>query len=454
MATAVDVGLRSPVGGWGGGPRVRARVVSPATPEAFADALCDAGAAGAIARGNGRSYGDAAQRDGGLVLETSRLRQIALDEQDGTVDAEAGATIGELVARLVPAGWMLPVVPGTQHATVGGAIASDVHGKNHVSAGSFVHHLDSITLLTAAGTVRRLEPERHRDLFFATVGGMGLTGIVLSARLRVERLATTTVAVDTDRVNDLDAVLAVLEDTTAGPERVAWLDLLGPRSVRGIVTASSRDALGPGLTGSPGQATVEPGMKVPEHWPGGLLRPGAVRALNDLRWRRAPRCERGRPRRLGAQLFPLDALAHWPRLYGQHGLIQYQFAVPAGREDVLTTAIGRLRAAGAPCYLAVLKRFGDRRGGPLSFPIRGWTLALDIPAAAPRLMATLDSIDEFVAGAGGRVYLTKDARLGGDMLRTMYPLLPAWQRTRRQIDPEGLWRSDLAVRTGLLEVAP
>jgi decaprenylphospho-beta-D-ribofuranose 2-oxidase len=424
--------------------------VSPATPDAFTNAIQTAGGTGAIARGMGRSYGDAAQLDGGLVLETSGLSEISLDVGNGVVEAGAGVTLGQLVARVVPEGWMVPVVPGTQHATVGGAIASDVHGKNHVACGSFVHHLDSITLLTAAGQVRRLGPELQRDLFLATVGGMGLTGIILSAELRLERLASTTVAVDTDRVDDLDAALTALGRDEAGPERVAWLDLLGVGSVRGVVTSSSRDSNGPaGLAGHE-RASVQARVTVPERCPARFLCPGTVRVLNELRWRRAPRRERGRSRRLGAQLFPLDAIAAWPRLYGRRGLIQYQFAVPAGREDVLAVAVHRLRRAHAPCYLAVLKSFGERSGGPLSFPISGWTLALDIPRATPQLSATLDSIDELVAEAGGRVYLTKDARLRPEMLRTMYPLLPAWQKTRQEVDPDGLWRSDLALRTGLL----
>ena len=427
--------------------------ISPRTAGEFAAAIEAADAAGAIARGMGRSYGDAAQLDGGLVLQTSALGEVSLDAETGVVDAGAGVTLGDLIARVVPEGWMVPVVPGTQHATIGGAVASDVHGKNHVASGSFVHHLDSITLLTAAGELRRLGPERERELFLATVGGMGLTGIILSARLRLERLSSTIVTVDTDRVDTLDAVLAVLGGRQGGPERVAWLDLLGAHPVRGVVTSSSRDATDPAGLAGPGRANVRARVTIPERWPAQLLAPGTVRALNELRWRRAPRRERGRPRRIGGQLFPLDAIAAWPRLYGRRGLLQYQLAVPAGREDVLATVVDRLRQAHAPSYLAVLKRFGERSGGPLSFPISGWTLALDIPRAAPQLSATLDRLDELVAEAGGRVYLTKDARLRPEMLRAMYPLLPAWQMTRRHTDPKGLWRSDLAVRTGLVEAA-
>ncbi|MGI8428549.1 MAG: D-arabinono-1,4-lactone oxidase, partial [Solirubrobacteraceae bacterium] len=192
---------------------------------------------------------------------------------------------------------------------------------------------------------------------------------------------------------------------------------------------------------------------VPARWPAGVLRASTVRAFNALRWGRAPRRERGRPEGLGAHMFPLDALTAWPRLYGPRGLLQYQLVVPAGQERVLHTVIERQRRARVPCFLAVLKDFGAANEAPLSFPIAGWTLALDFPRAAPGLDALLDGFDELVAAAGGRVYLSKDSRLRPETVRAMYPRLEQWRTVRDRADPDGLWRSDLALRTNLISAA-
>lgn len=189
---------------------------------------------------------------------------------------------------------------------------------------------------------------------------------------------------------------------------------------------------------------------VPAWWPGALLRPGTVALFNELRYRMAPARERGRVESIGSHMFPLDALVAWPRLYGRAGFLQYQLVVPFGAEAVLQAVIGELRRASVPCYLAVLKDFGEANAAPLSFPMAGWTLALDLPRAAPGIWAALDRCDEMVAAAGGRVYLSKDSRMRPDALRAMYPRLEEWRAVRDQADPDGVWRSDLATRTGLV----
>jgi decaprenylphospho-beta-D-ribofuranose 2-oxidase len=256
-------------------------------------------------------------------------------------------------------------------------------------------------------------------------------------------------AVDTDRVADLDGALAALA-ATGGSHRVAWLDLLGARPVRGIVTRAGHiDRPGASET-SQGRATVRARARVPSRWPGGLLRPAVVRAFNELRFRRSPQRERERIESIGEHMFPLDTLDAWPRLYGARGFLQYQLVVPSGRERVLQLVIERLRRARVPCYLAVLKDFGPANPAPLSFPLGGWTLALDLPRAASGLDALLDGFDDLVAEAGGRVYLAKDARLRPAALGAMYPRLAEWQRVRDELDPDGMWRSDLALRTGLI----
>jgi decaprenylphospho-beta-D-ribofuranose 2-oxidase len=240
---------------------------------------------------------------------------------------------------------------------------------------------------------------------------------------------------------------------------VAWLDLLGARPGKGIVTRAEPLEASPAEPGEASRAarmrgavpTVRARARVPRRCPPGLLRPATVAAFNELRFRRAPRHERGHVEPLGSHMFPLDKLDAWPRLYGPRGFLQYQLVVPRGAEDVLRAVIERLRRARVPCFLAVLKDFGPAHGAPLSFPIEGWTLALDLPRAAAGLYPALDACDALVAAAGGRVYLSKDARLSSSAVSAMYPRLAEWRAVRDRADPERLWRSDLALRTGLVQ---
>ncbi len=449
---AAPAAERKTVSGWGHGPAVPVELVCPDSVDRLRAAVNSyrgrGGRPGAIARGMARSYGDAAQLRRGLVLDTTGLKGFRLDQHRGTVTAAAGVTLGGLLEELVPAGWIVPVVPGTQHVTVGGAIASDIHGKNHGTAGTFGSYVRALGLLTATGEV--LELTRDDQLFNATVGGMGLTGVIVWAELALRPVGSSLLSVDTDRVEDLWEALAALS-TPGGPHRVAWLDLLGRSLGRGIVTrAEHLDRAAAGGVG--GRATVAARATVPRRWPGGPLRASTIRAFNELRFRRAPRHARGEIESLGTHMFPLDALRAWPRLYGPRGFVQYQLVVPPGREQVLQGVIEQLRRARVPCFLAVLKDFGEANDAPLSFPLAGWTLALDLPRAAPGLAGALNRCDELVAEASGRVYLTKDARLSAGMVRAMYPRLEEWRAIRDQADPDGLWRSDLGLRTGL--VAP
>jgi decaprenylphospho-beta-D-ribofuranose 2-oxidase len=437
------------ISGWGGGPGAPVSLLQVIDTDALASALAARPTSGAIARGMGRSYGDAAQLTGGLVLEATQLKRFALDAGDGTVTAEAGVTLGELLPALVPAGWMVPVLPGTQHVTVGGAIASDIHGKNHGSDGTFGTHVTAIQLLSAAGELLELEP--GDALFAATLGGMGLTGVIVSAQIRLRPIRSPLLSVDTDRCGTLDAVLAALA-SPGGPYRVAWLDLLCSRPGRGVVTRADHldEPVAAKRAPSRRGPIVAARATVPRRWPRGVLRPGTVQLFNDLRFRRFPRRERGQLEGIGKHMFPLDVLDAWPRLYGPRGFVQYQLVVPPGQERVLELVIETLRRTRVPCYLAVLKDFGPANGAPLSFPIEGWTLTLDLPRSAPGLAAALARCDELVVTAGGRVYLSKDDRLAPATVAAMYPRLAEWQAVRDGADPDGVWRSDLGLRTGLV----
>jgi decaprenylphospho-beta-D-ribofuranose 2-oxidase len=431
------------VSGWGGGPGAEVHVIRAERVEDVRAAIERSEAA--IPRGMGRSYGDAAQLSGGVVLELTSLKGYELDRERGLLTAQAGTTLGELLDVVVPAGWMLPVVPGTQHVTIGGAVASDIHGKNHGVHGTFGSHVRELGLLRADGELVRLAP--GDELFRATIGGMGLTGVVVWAQVALRAVSSAWLSVDTDRVETLDGALAVLRGQ-GGPHRVAWLDLLGPRAGRGVVTRAEHASAAP--TAKRATATVRSRATVPARWPAGLLRPETLRAFNELRFRRSPRRTRGELEPIGRHMFPLDALDAWPRLYGHQGFFQYQLVVPYGAEHVLEQVIELLGRERVPCYLAVLKDFGPENDAPLSFPLAGWTLALDIPRAATGATALLERFDELVAEAGGRVYLSKDARLRPDTLAAMYPRLEEWRSARDRADPNGMWRSDLAIRTGLV----
>lgn len=493
--SAADTVVRTPppvreriLCGWGRTGSGRCSVIAPRDAEDVLRALTapTAPTTGVIARGAGRSYGDAAQNTDGVVLDTTGLdRIVEIDRERRLVIAQAGVTVAQLLSVLASHGLTLPVVPGTRHVTVAGAIASDIHGKSHHRDGAFARHVVSISLCTPARGLLDVSAEDEPELFYATLGGMGLTGVVVQATLRAEPLSSPWLVADADRTDSLAHTL----DAMSGPERhrysVAWLDLMadGPRFARAIVsradpfpadrlwveTPSSvsrtqgEAGLGRPVLAAQGPArrrrgerdrypralAKEPFLNVPAGFSSGLLRPAAVRAFNALRWHRAPRRERGRKLAVVPYLFPLDAVGAWNHLYGQAGLIQYQLVIPTGQEPALERCFELIAARRLPVYLAVLKRFGAASGGPMSFPLAGWTLALDLPAAADRLRATLDELDQIVAACGGRVYLSKDCRLGRDALVAMYPRLDLFQEQRALVDPDGVLRSDLAVRLGL-----
>jgi decaprenylphospho-beta-D-ribofuranose 2-oxidase len=429
--------------------------VRPRSYDEATTAVLACGPRGAIARGLGRAYGDAAQNAGGLVFDMTGLDRIrSIDTEAGTVHCEAGVSLHRLMKALLPLGWFVPVTPGTRYVTVGGAIGADIHGKNHHGEGSFTRHVDGIDLLTADGTVHSLTPED--DLFRATAGGMGLTGVVLAARIRLLRVETSFMSVDTERATDLDDLMSRL---SAGDHRyrysVAWIDLLarGGRTGRAVLTRgehAQRDALPPAARRTPLVFRPVRLPAAPRHLPDGLLGRTSVGLFNELWYRKAPRHTRsGRLQPLSAFFHPLDGVPHWNRIYGRGGFVQYQFVVGYGREDVLRRIVRRIQRRGCPSFLAVLKRFGAGDPGWLSFPMPGWTLALDIPAALPGLGAFLDELDEEVADAGGRVYLAKDSRLRPELLATMYPHLGDFRALRATLDPRSVFTSDLARRLGL-----
>ncbi len=425
--------------GWGRTAPTAADVVRPAGAAQVAELIAARPARGLLARGAGRSYGDAAQNAGGIVVDTGELADIREPGAAGEIECGAGATLDAVLQRIVPAGWFLPVTPGTRHVTVGGALAFDVHGKNHPVAGTFARHAASIDLVDGLGVARSAVP--GDPLFDATAGGLGLTGIVTRIRLRTRAMASATMLVDTQRTGSLEHTVEALESSTR-EYRVAWLDTL--RGARGVVTLADHAPVGDPLSWDAPHTRTVPG--VARAWASRVLTPRRIAAFNSLYFHRAPRDRTGEPVPLADFHYPLDAVADWNLLYGPRGFVQYQLACPevSGIAAVLTV----LRAERSPAFLAVLKRFGGPAPGPLSFPIAGYTLALDLPAA-PALGPLLDRLDHLVADHGGRVYLAKDARMRPRLLAKMYPRLDEWQEIRAVADPHRVFRSDLTRRLGL-----
>ena len=439
------------VTGWGRTAPSSARLVRPRTFEEAALAVRGCGARGGIARGLGRAYGDAAQNAGGEVFDMTGLDRIhAIDADGGTVLCDAGVSLHRLMEVLLPLGWFVPVTPGTRYVTVGGAIGADIHGKNHHVSGSFSRHVLSFELLTADGQVRTVVP--GTPLFEATAGGMGLTGVILTATVRLQPVRTTWMSVDTERASDLDDLMARLADTDHRYRySVAWIDLLarGRATGRAVLTRGDHaplEALPRAARHEPLSFRTSRLPAAPSFVPEGLLSRTTVGLFNELWFRKAPRARTGELQRIPAFFHPLDGVPHWNRIYGRGGFVQYQFVVGHGREDTLCRIVRRISQRRCPSFLAVLKRFGDADPGWLSFPVPGWTLALDIPASLPGLGAFLDELDEEVAAAGGRVYLAKDSRLRPDLLAAMYPRLDDFRALRAELDPRGVFTSDLSRR--------
>ncbi|MFF4900362.1 FAD-binding protein [Streptomyces sp. NPDC001068] len=455
-AESAPPGTAVPVTGWGRTAPTVARLIRPRTYQEAANAIRNCGARGGIARGLGRAYGDAAQNAGGAVLDMTALDRIhAIDADGGTLLCDAGVSLHRLTEVLLPLGWYVPVTPGTRQVTVGGAIGADIHGKNHHVSGSFSRHVLSFELLTADGQVRTVS--RGTPLFDATAGGMGLTGVILTATVRLLPVETSYMTVDTERATDLDDLMHRL---TTSDHRyrysVAWIDLLarGAATGRAVLTRGDhapREALDEDTRAGRAPLAFRPRQlpAAPAFVPEGLLGRTSVGLFNELWYRKAPRARTGQLQRIAAFFHPLDGVPHWNRVYGRGGFVQYQFVVGYGREEALRRIVDRISERRCPSFLAVLKRFGDADPGWLSFPVPGWTLALDIPAGLPGLGLFLDELDEEVAAAGGRVYLAKDARLRPDLLAAMYPRLADFRALRAELDPHGVFVSDLSRRLGL-----
>ena len=379
-----------------------------------------------IARGNGRSYGDAALNPDMTLSMLAMDRMHAFDTQTGRLTCEAGVLLADILGVFVPRGWFLPVVPGTKFVTVGGMIAADVHGKNHHIDGSFGAHVESLILVTADGETRTCSRTENVDLFRATLGGMGLTGIILSASFRLKPIETAFVLEETLAARDLDETMALFKTSANWPYSVAWIDCLaqGTKQGRSLLMRGrfmERRGLPEPLTAHPLRPVAGRQLTVPIDAPSVLLNRHTIRVFNEGYYRRGARLSRPRLVHFDRFFFPLDRLRAWNRLYGRRGFVQYQCVLPKGESPIgIRALLDRISTARHASFLAVLKLFGPVGEGLLSFPMEGYTLTLDFPLR-PDTPALLITLNDITHRYGGRVYLANDAFCTSEWVRQGYP---------------------------------
>jgi decaprenylphospho-beta-D-ribofuranose 2-oxidase len=417
------------------------RLARPEKQAALAALLSEASAP---AIGRCRSYGDACLNSGGAAIDMTRLdRFVDFDPETGHLTVEAGLQLGEIVRIFAPRGWLPAVLPGTGFVTVGGAIANDVHGKNHHGTGSFGQHVLSAVLSNAHGT-QEVSPDAAPELFRATMGGLGQTGVISQATLRLQKTKGDIVTLTERRAETLADFLVMLDGSSAS-YTVGWIDATatGAALGRGILEEAETGA---GLLPKP-----RPAKSVPRDAPGFALSSPVVKLFNGAYFRRIPKAGRTRVRSVQDFFFPLDRIHNWNRLYGKRGFHQFQCVVPVAAAEALRDMLARISRAGLASPLAVLKRMGPGRAGHLSFPMEGYTLAVDFPnkPGAAKLIAALEDI---TAEAGGRIYLAKDALATRERIHAMYPERLAWAKIVAEADPSGAFQTDLVRRLGLRDL--
>ncbi|GGB55399.1 FAD-binding oxidoreductase [Blastomonas aquatica] len=441
---------RAPLAGWGRYPVRECTVWQPITTQALHETLMPLPSV--IARGNGRSYGDASMNVDATIDMRRLDRLITFDEATGVLVCEAGVLLSDLVASLVPRGWFPPVTPGTRMVTIGGMIASDVHGKNHHAAGSFCDHVDWFDLDLGDGRVMRCSPSENADLFAATCGGMGLTGIIVRVSFRMLKIETAFVRQRTIRVPDLDEALALFEQSHGSTYSVAWIDCMATgkslgRSAILLGEHAKLTDLDPARLAAPLVRRSRKPKTIPIDFPNFALSGFNVRMFNHLYY--AMQRPGDAVVDVDPYFYPLDAIFEWNRIYGRQGFLQYQSVLPlAESAKGMRRLLEAISAAGAGSFLAVLKRMGPGSFGMLSFPMEGYTLALDFPATSDNF-ALLERLDAITADHGGRVYLTKDARVSPERFAAGYPRLDEFRNLRAQYGLDRRFSSLLSQRLGL-----
>lgn len=418
---------------------------------------------GVIARGMGRSYGDPAQNAGGLVIDMRPFNKIhSIDPDNALVVVDGGVTLDQLMKAALPYGLWVPVLPGTRQVTIGGAIGPDIHGKNHHSAGSFGNHVVSMDLLVASGEILTLKPEGSEDdpdgeLFWATVGGMGLTGIIVQATIRMTKTETAFFIADGDLTSNFDETIEFHADGSEANYTYssAWFDAISPEPKLGraaisrgsLATLDQLKELAPKLAKDPLKFSAPQLITVPDIFPNFTMNKLTMQAVGQAWWLKSGEY-RGQVQNLTQFYQPLDLIGEWNRGYGSRGFLQYQFVVPREATSELKSIVRSIQASGHYSALNVFKLFGEGNRAPLSFPMPGWNICVDFPIK-PGLGHFLDELDKRVLDFGGRLYLAKESRTSAEKFHQMYPQMQSWLNTRNEIDPTGVFASDMSRRLEL-----
>jgi FAD/FMN-containing dehydrogenase len=447
--------VRQELTGWGRYPRVEADCIRAELRRDVLRAVAHRGDRTVIGYGQGRAYGDAALPNAGLAILTGRLnRFLGFDADTGWLRCEAGVTIDEIITEFLPRGWFPSVVPGTRFVSVGGALASDVHGKNHHVAGTWGSHVRNVELLRGDGEIVTCDASHDPDLFWATAGGQGLTGIILSMEVRLRPVESDAIELESTRVRSLDEFLDVSASSREWPYSVGWIDGLakGNSIGRGIFMTGRHAPAG--TKSKRGLLNLIPGrLKSGRFLESNLLlNRVSARLFNAAYYRKQFRRLSSANVGVMPYFFPLDAIANWNRMYGRRGFFQYQYVVRHESDQrALRQTLDEISRGDALPFLGVIKEFGDERHGMLSFPVPGVTVALDFPNVGRPALALFDRLDDIVADARGRVYLTKDGRLSKDAFRRMYPDWERWKSIRDAADPDGVFESLQSARLGLTD---
>ena len=393
--------------------------------------------------GLGRSYGDSCQNASGTLLSSKRLDNfIFFDRETGQLSCEAGVTLAEIIDLCLPHGWFLPVTPGTKYVTVGGAIANDVHGKNHHGSGSFGNHLSALELLRSDGQRIRCSPNENAEWFRATIGGLGLTGFILRADLQLKKVESAFIRAESIKYGSLAEFFTLAEASEANHEyTVAWIDCLARDKKLGrghFIRGNHAAAAGNGME----LPVAKKKLTFPIALPFSLVNPLTLTVFNQLYYARQQRRSISSAVSYDPFFYPLDGILHWNRMYGRNGFVQHQCVIPpATAEDAIREILERISRSGMGSFLVVLKTMGSVESrGLLSFPRSGVTLAIDFPMLGSRTLRFLSALDDVVGSAGGRIYPAKDARMSGELFRKSYP---AWQEVERLRDPNiqsDFWR--------------
>ena len=443
--------------GWGNFPQIDCPVYFQRRIDELKE-LLQSGPPGLIARGLGRSYGDSAVCSSGVLPQITRNRFLAFDAQSGRVTCEAGVTLEEIVHVALPKGWFLPTTPGTKFVTVGGAIAADVHGKNHHQDGTWGQYVQRFSMLLADGSEIECSPEVNQDVFWATVGGMGLTGIILEAPIQLVQVPSAYVDVCQRRARNLDEAFDLFMETDQQYKySVAWIDCLSQgrelgRSVLLLGNDAPADLLRASGKREPLGWPRKRSKSIPFAFPGLAMNKLAIKAFNGLYYRR-----HGNKNTLvdfDSYFYPLDSIHHWNRIYGRQGFVQYQALFPREcSREAMTTLLEMISKSGQASFLAVLKSSGAANQGLLSYLFHGHTLALDFPYRGEKTERLCRELDKVMLEFGGRVYLAKDALVNAETFSRMYPRLNEFKQIKQRLDPQAIFRSQQSDRVGITDVS-